>query len=918
MSDARVPIDDLLAHRAWVRAVARAIARGDADADDLEQDAWVAAVEGPPRHDASLRGWFRGVLRRRAAMRVRGDVRRDGRERATARPEDGSRAADDLVTEAESHARVAQAVVALDEPFRTAILLRYFEGLPPRDVAARTDVPVETARSRIKRGVALLRASLGGDDDERAALLVAPLLRVPHGRIRPIATTTAAATGGIAMALGTKLVAATAVLVGVAAAWWTLHGENAPIVATTSHVAVVAPASSTAKDAPRSRNRGAAAVADTDESSSSNSAATPTSTGRTIRWRVVGGEVPIPPPGSVLAVERDRGAMSLPAGMTGVRVDGDDLVAEGVGRGTVQGYAVAPDGARAKLFAKDGDARGADTSFLRERSIEVTLVEPNGSPAVGVALQLRNQGNNVIRSGVQTDAGGRAVFAGLSPDAGLLDVVIGASPYMNRWLGTLNTKPGDVHVTWTVPAARDVTLRVSVDGERRIPPKCGVSTSEASVDDRQDDDARGDIRLRLRPDRDGAEIRAAIGAEGRTSAFFTVPAGHDPATVDVAIPRGVTFVGHILPPGDLLVRVNPLQPPRTGPSVVFERRYDRDGTWNRCMFSPPTRAQEGTPPGADGMFRFGPLPLGAYRLRDAATGATSAVAELVEDGAESSVCVLDLSRAGLVRGSVEIDGGDLRDARVIVEGVPDPVSGDAKRRTVVVSGKGNFEAWIPGDRAVRVRAEHPFLRPDPSRGFVDVVRPTDDVVLALVPGPTLAFRLPGTPTPDHGPSPHVLFFRGEPFGEPATKRDALPVDDALRVGGFEPGTWTLVIDANASAPKTLRGVVLGEGDTDLGDVALDAGLSLRVRIATFPNEVAPRIGVTVSRKDGAEFWRSKVSNGESDVVVSGLVPGTYEVFCYPQTGSIRSDFMKTNDPPYLRKTVVVDASGETVIDYSQR
>src|SRR5690606_1893329 len=45
-------------------------------------------------------------------------------------------------------------------PYLTTIYLRYCEQLPIADVAARTNVPSETARSRIQRGIELLRVKL--------------------------------------------------------------------------------------------------------------------------------------------------------------------------------------------------------------------------------------------------------------------------------------------------------------------------------------------------------------------------------------------------------------------------------------------------------------------------------------------------------------------------------------------------------------------------------------------------------------------------------------------------------------------------------------------------------------------------------------------------------------------------------------
>ncbi|NUN52949.1 MAG: hypothetical protein HUU06_09225, partial [Planctomycetaceae bacterium] len=41
-------IEALLAHRAWMERTARALVRGDAEAGDLVQDAWVGILERPP------------------------------------------------------------------------------------------------------------------------------------------------------------------------------------------------------------------------------------------------------------------------------------------------------------------------------------------------------------------------------------------------------------------------------------------------------------------------------------------------------------------------------------------------------------------------------------------------------------------------------------------------------------------------------------------------------------------------------------------------------------------------------------------------------------------------------------------------------------------------------------------------------
>ena len=178
MGTAPIPVETLLAHRAWVQAVARAVVRDPNAAADVEQEAWLEALHAPPREASSLRGWFGAVVRNRARRMGRGEARRRARETASVRTGAAASAAD-LAEIADTHRRVVQAVVELAEPYRQTILLRYFEGLGVGDVAARTGVALDTARSRISRGLAQLRErlarELGRDERPWHAALV-PLI----------------------------------------------------------------------------------------------------------------------------------------------------------------------------------------------------------------------------------------------------------------------------------------------------------------------------------------------------------------------------------------------------------------------------------------------------------------------------------------------------------------------------------------------------------------------------------------------------------------------------------------------------------------------------------------------------------------------------------------------------------------------
>ncbi len=151
----------LLAHGEFVRALARRLV-GDGDtADDLAQEAWLAALRRPPR--GAWRPWLAAVVRNRARAAARGEAGRRARELRVRTPEPEPSSADVLQRE-EARARVVAAVLALPPPLRQVVLLRYYEELAPRAIAKQLDLPLETVRTRLKRGLARLRERLARED----------------------------------------------------------------------------------------------------------------------------------------------------------------------------------------------------------------------------------------------------------------------------------------------------------------------------------------------------------------------------------------------------------------------------------------------------------------------------------------------------------------------------------------------------------------------------------------------------------------------------------------------------------------------------------------------------------------------------------------------------------------------------------
>src|SRR5262245_29797568 len=179
--------DELERHARWIRRLAGALLRDEGAAEDLVQEAWLAALTRPPA-EGRLRPWLREVARNFARMRQRGEARRAQRERES-RPPAAPEEPDVHVQRLEAEQRLSRELAALEEPFRTVLMLRYYEDLEPAEIATRLGVPGGTARWRLMRAHALLRERLDRAYGDRRAwgLALVPLARL-HGAVSAAAT----------------------------------------------------------------------------------------------------------------------------------------------------------------------------------------------------------------------------------------------------------------------------------------------------------------------------------------------------------------------------------------------------------------------------------------------------------------------------------------------------------------------------------------------------------------------------------------------------------------------------------------------------------------------------------------------------------------------------------------------------------
>jgi RNA polymerase sigma-70 factor (ECF subfamily) len=152
--------------------VAARMLGGEREAQDLVHDvvleAWVHAADFDAAK-GSLRSWLLLRLRSRALDRLgRVDAQRtvtiDDAEDACLL------AAFSPAVEHADRISIREAIDALDADVRNALELTYFRGMTADAIAQQTGVPVGTVRSRLARGIRVLRGALGVVEEDEGTM----------------------------------------------------------------------------------------------------------------------------------------------------------------------------------------------------------------------------------------------------------------------------------------------------------------------------------------------------------------------------------------------------------------------------------------------------------------------------------------------------------------------------------------------------------------------------------------------------------------------------------------------------------------------------------------------------------------------------------------------------------------------------
>ena len=178
MSAHPTELQQLLAEAPFVRSLARQLLADEPD--DAVQQAYLQAIQQRAARLSRPRSWLARVVRNLVADQRRRSQRRDARERVAAVAERVPSPAELLALE-ESRREVITAVNRLPDPLRVVILLRYYEDLPPRRIAAALDLPVARVWELLRSALAQLRSRLDADHrhDRRAWLLALAQVAVP-------------------------------------------------------------------------------------------------------------------------------------------------------------------------------------------------------------------------------------------------------------------------------------------------------------------------------------------------------------------------------------------------------------------------------------------------------------------------------------------------------------------------------------------------------------------------------------------------------------------------------------------------------------------------------------------------------------------------------------------------------------------
>lgn len=858
-----IEADELSESTAFLRRLARSLVADEHEAEDLAQDALVRALERPPRRAVLPRGWLATVVRRLAVNRARAEARRSQREghatRAEAQPSHT-----ETLERLEVSRAVLDAVLALREPYRTTIRLRYLENLPPRLIAARQGVSVKTVKSRLLRALAQLRSELDAENPEGRASWSAVLLSVayPHAPLAGVLHGGGAWLGGL---LVTKPLIVCAALIVCAVALWTLPSKDEAVESSASEVVQL----------------DAALVGPTEEGRAEMLDASGDSPER----RMVGLQALEPLTGALVV------RLSWPAGTPAAQVPIDVLCQEDPaprriyhrartdGEGVARWDALAPGPCRVygdrggswKAEVVAGEEREFAFAFEEGLLVHGRVIDHEGEPVggAGIWVDRREHGAFLAETAGDGSFALRHVSRGLP--LGARKPGHGPSPQI---------KPGDLPADGR--GARVVELQLGPPGGRvagRVVDPEGKPVPGAQVKI----GPRGGHNVKVTPTLQGTApvpVLAESGPDGAFSYPTDVAPGADPihvcahgfpvwgATievragtetwVDVALEEPATVVGRVLDGGG-----NPVP----GASVVAA--VEIRGGWYHSPFPSPRAESD-----AEGRYRLGWVPSGAQELNAhppsrSRLGKGKAIVQLAPGAEVEQDLVLDpgLTITGRVLDpqGTAVEGLAVQASHSKHQAYPRQDYTDASGRFVLpnlAEGEYDLSVHDPENWSIEPLVEH--------KGIVAGAEGVELVVDRAVVGARLLGKLVGID--GRSPTDVDVLVRKEGSSRAAyTNYD--PRTGSIEYGPIAAGRWRIEISRSFHLLHATDWIDVEAGATrDIGTIRMEAPGAIEVVVLGLPDDVVAELS---GRLDRPGFSTMELASEEGMMHAENLAAGSY-------------------------------------------
>lgn len=398
------------------------------------------------------------------------------------------------------------------------------------------------------------------------------------------------------------------------------------------------------------------------------------------------------------------------------RVDGGALVIGGlrhVGDASF-GRARLPDGRTGRLDA-------SRVVFRSGRTVRVTVREEDGAAASGVPVIVESSGRRVtwMRTGADgvaripdVGAGARVVVE----SGGALVESIRHGVSEEELVASLDGTPPPSEVAFVLPGFVEARLTVTVGGRPGFPPGLDVvaglspaTLDRAGLPDATWDATSGTVRFRVRRPTGVRRLFVVGSAPGHATAHATFRPADAAGVLEARL--------ELRPAGSLDLDVPGLGD--RDPAWLPELRRDDGGFHPDFVLIRPDS-------GTGGIVRVDDVAAGTWRLRDDRSGCVSETVRLEAGG----------------RARLRLDLRHLRDVEVEV-GLPPGVEAtdlvvrrEAEGLVIVgqdreIRGRTSFRLTLPGDRPVRLWAEHPACVTTPGEGDVTVTAPGPRVGLRL-------------------------------------------------------------------------------------------------------------------------------------------------------------------------------------------